>query len=329
MKPSPGGDHAAAAHLTCDRVGFVGTGVMGSAMAGRLLAAGQDVVVHNRTRARATDLEAAGAEWADRPADVTTASRVVLSCLRDTTAVEDVYLGAHGLLSAAGPGQVFVEHGTFAPDLARHLASSARARGAAFVDMPVTGGPDGARQGTLTAMAGGDLVVIDRVIRVVDAYCAEVTRMGGHGAGLELKLVNQLLVSVHMAVAGEAIEMLVRLGLDLGRARRVLTASWAHSTMFERTLTNVIAGRYAATGVIIDAMVEVQDLVAKLAEDIVTGAPVFATSRETFEDAVYAGAGGRDPAMLARLHLDADFGLEHHPPRHLSAGTADREEELP
>ncbi|PRX46618.1 2-hydroxy-3-oxopropionate reductase [Prauserella shujinwangii] len=285
--------------MSAHGTGFVGTGAMGTPMAGRLLARGHRLTVHNRTRARAAELERAGARWAATPAEVAARSGVVLSCLRDTAAVESVYLGPGGLLEAARPGHVFAEHGTFDPALARSLAGAAARHGASFLDIPVTGGAEGASRGELAAMAGGDAAALDRVAGTIGAYCASLTRIGDSGAGLELKLVNQLLVSVHLAAAGEAVSLLERFGLDLGLARDVLTSGWAHSAMLERTLTLVRAGRRTGTGATIAGLAEVQDLVAA-SLGTAGGFGVFAAARESFARAVREGAGADDPAHLAR-----------------------------
>jgi 3-hydroxyisobutyrate dehydrogenase-like beta-hydroxyacid dehydrogenase len=274
---------------------------MGTAMAGRLIAAGHTVVVHNRTRAHARSLEDAGAGWADTPAALARRCEVVLGCVHDTAAVEAVYLGPDGLIDAASPGQVFVEHGTFTAGLARRLGAAALARGASFVDAPVTGGPEGARTGVLAAMAGGDPIALHEVDQVLRTYCSSVTRTGDVGSGLELKLVNQLLVGVHMAVAGEAVALLERLGFDLGLARSVLTRGWAGSAMFERTLTHVATGQLTGTGATIGGMIEVQSLVADLLTEREMRAPVFAAAQSVFAAAVAAGGSADDPAALGHL----------------------------
>ncbi len=279
-------------------VGFIGLGVMGGAMARRLLAAGHEVVVHNRTVARAEALAAHGARVATSPAEVAAAADPVFACLLDGPAVEDVWLGPEGIVAAARPGQVLVEHGTFAPALAREVAAAAAARGAAFLDVPVTGGPEGARAGTLVAMAGGDPVALDRLRPLLAAYACDVVHAGASGAGLELKLVNQLLVGCHVAAAAEAAALLRALRIEPAAALRVLTAGWAASAMLERCLPRALRGDHAGDGAPIGGMVEIQRLVAALAAD--AGAPLrlVPTVRALFEDAVAAGLGDHDLSGL-------------------------------
>jgi 3-hydroxyisobutyrate dehydrogenase-like beta-hydroxyacid dehydrogenase len=286
--------------MSATTIGFLGTGAMGSRMVARLTEHGRQVVVHNRTRDHAADALAAGARWAEDPAEVAATADVVISCLRDTRAVTAV-LG--DLLPDARPGQVFVEHGTFAPETARELAAVAARRDAAFLDVPVTGGPEGARTGQLSGMAGGDKDAFASVHEILGSYCARLMHIGPAGAGLELKLVNQLLVSVHVAAAGEAIALLCSLEQDLDAAHRVLLGGWASSAMLDRSLRNVIDGTLADTGATIEGMDEVQALVDRLLDAHAQDAPVFAASRNLFRHAVEAGRGSADLATLGLLDL--------------------------
>src|SRR5579864_5200533 len=174
---------------------------MGSRMAARLAGAGYSLVVYNRTPGRASALP--GATVVATPAEVARQSDVVCGCLLNGAAVEAVYLGSEGLHGGSRNGQVYVEHGTFAPELARRLARLLQERGAAFLDAPVTGGPEAASIGQLTMMAGGPLAALTAVSEILQTYAGRLSYVGQSGAGLELKLVNQLLVSCHVAAAAE------------------------------------------------------------------------------------------------------------------------------
>jgi 3-hydroxyisobutyrate dehydrogenase-like beta-hydroxyacid dehydrogenase len=291
-------------------IGFIGVGAMGGAMATRIAEAGHQLIVHNRTPSRAEPLLAGGAVWRATPALVARDADTVLSCLRDTAAVEEVFLAPGGLVDTAREGQVFVEHGTFSPALARTVASRLRAKGSDFLDVPITGGPPGAAAGTLVAMAGGSKAALRQVAETLQAYCRSVVRVGEVGSGLELKLVNQLLVSAHMAVAGEAVALLHRIGIQPDLARSVLTGGWADSAMLGRSLDHVTADLLEHTGVTVDGMVEVQALVAELTEQAGVEASVFAASRTSFARAAALGAGQKDPAVLGRMTVGELDGAE-------------------
>jgi 3-hydroxyisobutyrate dehydrogenase-like beta-hydroxyacid dehydrogenase len=283
-------------------IGFLGLGVMGAAMATRLIQAGHEVTVFNRTRARAQSLARLGAQVADSPRELAGRCAQVFGCLLDTAAVESVYTGRDGALAAARPGQIFVEHATFAPESARRLADAAAERGAYFLDAPVTGGPDGAAAGTLVAMIGGDPDGVHRVRDVLGAYVDQALHVGPVGAGLQLKLVNQLLVTTHMAAAAEAAVMIDRLGLPKELSVRVLTSGWAASAMLTRVLPPALDGDYAGRGATVGGLIEVQRLVGDLAERADTPLAVFPAAREVFARAEAAGLGGGGAAGLVEVY---------------------------
>lgn len=289
-------------------VGFVGAGVMGLPMAHHLLHQGHELTVHARTPARVQSLIDAGAHRAATPAEVAARSEVVIGCLLDEQAVREVYLGEKGLLAATVPGQVLVEHGTFAPALARELAAHAAERGAGFVDVPVTGGPQRARDGRLTGIAGGAPEHLDAVRPLLHAYCTELVHVGPIGSGLQLKLVNQLLVSVHVAAAAEAAALIGRLGLPPEESKRVLMSGWAASTMLDHCLPAALSASTAASGSTIGGLAPVQAVVADLARSLDVSLQVFPAAQELFTAQVRAGASRSDLAQLARAY-DPEAGL--------------------
>jgi 3-hydroxyisobutyrate dehydrogenase-like beta-hydroxyacid dehydrogenase len=281
-----------------EAVGFVGLGTMGGRMAARLLAAGHPVVAHTRTPAHGRPLAALGAELVASPAAVAERCDVVLGCLLDSAVVEHVHLGPSGLLSVARRGQVFAEHGTFAPALARRLAAVAAERGATFLDAPVTGGPEGAAAGSLVCMVGGEAAAVERAAPAVGAFAREVVRVGPSGAGLELKLVNQLLVAVHAVAAAEAAALLQRLDVPWPVAERVLTSGWASSAVLARSLPRVAASDYAGSGAPIGLLLEVLPLVAAVCQERGVDAELFRYAHETLARATDAGLGELDIAGL-------------------------------
>jgi 3-hydroxyisobutyrate dehydrogenase-like beta-hydroxyacid dehydrogenase len=282
-------------------VGFVGLGAMGSHMATRLIGAGYALVVYNRTAERAEPLARLGAQTAASPRDVVNRADVICGCLLDGAAVEDVYRGEAGLIGASRKGQVFIEHGTFAPDLARAVARELHASGAAFLDAPVTGGPEAALAGTLTTMVGGDGAAVAAASEVIGAYAARVCYVGPSGAGLELKLVNQLLVSCHVAAAAEAAAMIRRLDLPLDAAAEVLNSGWAESAMLRRGLRRLGDQQLDESEATIGGLVEPQRLLAELAEQAGLSLTLMPIVAEMFQRATVEGLGDSDLAALVRL----------------------------
>jgi len=280
--------------MDAPRVGFVGLGAMGSRMASRLVAAGYNVVVHNRTRGRETDLVGHGASAVSSPADVAANADIVFGCLLDDDALRQVYLGDSGMVATARRGQIFVEHGTFSPALARELAAALAGRGAHFVDAPVSGGPEGASAGTLTAMVGGEERHVAVVSDLMRTYCAHPVHVGPIGAGLGLKLINQLLVSTHAAAAAEAAVLIARMQIPLDIAAAVLNTSWASSAMLSRLFERRLADVDAASQATIGGLATPQRLVRELLTAHQFAPAVSNAALDLFTDARARGRNDRD-----------------------------------
>ena len=197
------------------RIGWIGTGVMGAAMAGHVLGRGFALTLTTRTRARAEPLLQRGAAWADTPRAVAEASDVVVLTVGFPEEVRAVVLGPDGVLSAARAPQVLVDMGTTPPSLAAELAAAGADRGVAVVDAPVSGGDVGAREARLAIMAGGDPLTIEALRPLWEAVGKGWTHMGGPGAGQHTKMVNQTLIASTMVGLCEALLYAHRAGLAL------------------------------------------------------------------------------------------------------------------
>jgi 2-hydroxy-3-oxopropionate reductase len=216
------------------KVGFIGLGNMGGPMAANLLRGGVGLSVYNRTRSRAETLAEYGAHICDSPAEVARRADVVLSALADVPASRALFLGATGLAAAARRGQIFADHGTVDLETTREAHAAFARRGAAFLDAPVSGGPEGAREATLSIMAGGEAEAFARARPIFELMGKTVIHMGPSGAGTAAKLANQLLVGVHTLAACEALALGRRAGADFPKLIEVLSRSWGASRMLER-----------------------------------------------------------------------------------------------
>ena len=280
--------------------GYVGLGSMGSRMATRLVAAGLPVVTWTRS-GRSID----GAQPVRRLHELTARCPVIVGCLLDDSAVESVYLGAGGILESAAPGTLLVEHGTYSPALARRIGDEARVRHVTFVDAPVTGGPEGADAGTLVSMAGGDQNALDAHAALFAHYLARIERVGPIGSGLALKLVNQLLVSVHIVAVAEAASLLIATGIDTDRAISILGGGWAASAMLERELPRALRGEFESAGATIGNFIAVQELVADAIDEAGIRSRLLPEARALFSEAVAAGWRQADPAALVTMYTPA------------------------
>jgi 3-hydroxyisobutyrate dehydrogenase len=199
------------------RIGWIGTGVMGRSMAGHLLAAGHELHIHSRTRAKADELIDRGAVWHDRPADAARESAVVFTMLGFPADVRAVALGPAGVIAALPPGGILVDCTTSSPALAMELAESAAARGCCALDTPVSGGDVGARNAALSIMVGGDVAAFERVRPLLGSLGKTVVHHGPPGSGQHAKMVNQILIAAGMVAVCEGLLYARACGLDLDK----------------------------------------------------------------------------------------------------------------
>lgn len=214
-------------------------------MCGQLLRSGYQVTVSTRTRARAEELLAGGAAWADTPAGVASRSDVVFSMVGYPEDVREVLLGAEGALTAARPGSVLVDMTTSEPSLAQEIAERAAAAGVHSLDAPVSGGDIGARDATLSIMVGGRPEVFDAVKPCFEAMGSTIVLQGPHGAGQHTKMVNQILVASTMVAMSEGLMYAARMGLDietvLSSVINGAAGSWSLSNLAPRVVRGDLA----------------------------------------------------------------------------------------
>ncbi len=196
------------------RVGYIGLGLMGKAIATNILKAGFPLVVHNRSRAAVDELVALGAKAAFSPAEVASQVDVVFTNLPDSPDVEQVALGEKGIIEGAHPGLIFVDNSTIKPATARHIARVLGEKGVLCLDAPVSGGDIGARNATLTIMVGGPAEALEKVMPVFRAMGKTVTHVGDSGAGQVAKAANQIMVAAQMVAMGELLLFAQKAGVD-------------------------------------------------------------------------------------------------------------------
>lgn len=217
---------------TKPRLGFIGLGLMGSAMAEMLLAQGYELAVWNLEPGPADLLAEKGAIPKSSPAEVAKSSDVVLLCVLDTPAVESVVFGPSGIASAGQGAKVLVDHSTANPEPTRALATRLKAeRDIDWVDAPISGGPSFARQAKLTIMAGGDKDVFKSVRPIFKAYARNITLMGPVGAGQATKVINQAISGVSYVLMAEVLRLAEESGIETRKVPDCLHGGHADSTM--------------------------------------------------------------------------------------------------
>ena len=217
------------------KVGFIGLGNMGRPMAVNLLNAGADLMVHNRSQEVVHALADMGAEAATSVAQVASGSDLVLVCLPNEETCERILMGEEGVFANTKSGTIVVDHSTVSVGLSRTAAKRAQERGTQFLDAPISGGPDGAKAGTLSIMVGGDEDAFENARAEFEMMGANVVRFGASGAGTAMKLINQLLTCVHTVAAAEAFNLANTAGVDIRQATDLLQKSFGGSTMVGRS----------------------------------------------------------------------------------------------
>jgi 3-hydroxyisobutyrate dehydrogenase-like beta-hydroxyacid dehydrogenase len=278
-------------------LGFIGLGKMGRPMVGRLLAAGFTVHVFNRSSGSIEELAAEGAQPCTSAAEVGRRSELVMTALPTLAAVVDVY---RELTPGARPGQVYIDHSTVNPELSRRCAEELQARGADFLDAPVSGGPAGAVAGTLTVMVGGRAEVLERAADVLGAYGENIRLCGPTGAGEAVKLVNQLLVAIHTLASAEATVFAQRLGIQPELLLETLGTSFGSSRMLSRNLPR-FAGRDFSPATPVDLILKDLRLIESEAGRMALDLRLGRLATDVFAEAAAKGLGGEDMASLLKL----------------------------
>ena len=293
-------------------VGWVGAGVMGAAMCGRVLDAGYPVAVTTRTKAKARGLLERGAVWADTPAEAAAASDISFAIVGFPEDVREVFLGGDGLLAGASPGDMVVDMTTSEPALAVEIAERAAGMEVSAVDAPVSGGDVGARNGTLSIMIGGEEEAVERARPVFEAMGKTIVRQGGPGAGQHTKAVNQMLIAACIVGLSEALLYGRRAGLDLESVMESVSGGAAGSWSLSNYGPRMLAGDFEP-GFFVDHFVKDMDIALREAASMRIPAPGLALARELYVSLQAQGLGqkGTQSLILAMARM---AGFEWDPP---------------
>ncbi len=282
------------------RVGFIGLGAMGCPMAGNLLRAGHEVTVCSRRAVSRAPLVELGAGAAATPAELAAGCDAVFTMVTGTADVESVVLGADGVVHGARPGSVVIDTSTIDPAATRTIAAALAERGVDMLDAPVSGGPQGARDATLSIMVGGRADVLARVRPLLDCLGAAVRHMGAHGAGQATKACNQLLLLVTAQGVAEALTLARRAGLDAGQVREALLAGMASSRVLD-FFGDRMARRDFDAGIESRLYHKDLDIVLRLAHDLGIALPAGAVTMQIVNGLHGQGRGRDDLSSLITL----------------------------
>jgi len=280
-------------------IGVVGLGLLGHAVAARLIAAGQRVIGYDVVRERGDALKALGGEVAASVAAVAATAELVCTLLPSLAAVEDVILGADGIAKAARPGTTVVQMSTISPTLTERLAREVTARELGFLDCPVSGTSGMVERGQGVIFVGGERALFDRWQAVLDAILPRPIHVGRAGQAMTLKLVANLLVALHSAAAAEALTMARRAGLDLGLVLEVLGSGAATSRMLEVRGPLIAKGEFPAQ-MKLDLFMKDLHLIQDAARDVGAPLPLTDVAERLYGSVASEGHGGEDLAVVVR-----------------------------
>lgn len=285
------------------RLGYLGIGLMGEPMTQRLLAAGYEVAVWNRSRDKLAKVLAAGACEAATPAELAAGRDIVMMCLTDTDAVEAVVFGPGGVVEGAARGAILVDFSSIDPEATRRLAGRLREEaGMGWIDAPVSGGVPGARDGTLAIMCGGETSQVERARSVMAHMAQRFTHMGPSGAGQTTKLCNQVIVGCTLAAIAESVRLAERAGVDVARLPEALKGGFADSGPLQLFAPRMAERAFEPPLGHIHTMLKDLDNAGAAARQAGSPLPMTATARELLRQMQANGQADACATALIRLY---------------------------
>lgn len=271
-------------------VGWIGTGVMGTSMAGHLLNAGYPLGVYTRTASKAETLLSQGAQWFDHPRDLAAQHDIVISIVGYPEDVEEIYCGDSGVLHAAGETRcrIAIDMTTSQPELARSLFEKGAAAGVAFLDAPVSGGDVGARNGTLSIMVGGDEKVFSEVAPIFEILGSEVRLQGGPGSGQHTKMVNQTIIASTMIGMCEGLVYARKAGLDPESVLKSVSGGAAGSWSLSNLAPRILNGDFEP-GFFVEHFVKDMGIALEECERMDLDLPGLSLARSLYQEVVATG----------------------------------------
>ncbi|WP_457027996.1 2-hydroxy-3-oxopropionate reductase [Kitasatospora sp. P5_F3] len=281
------------------KIAFIGLGIMGSPMAANLVKAGHDVTGFNLTQPPIDALVAAGGKGASSIADAVKNAEIVITMVPADPQVEQVILGADGVLANVAEGTLVIDMSSITPQTSIKVEAAAKPKGIRTLDAPVSGGEAGAIEAVLSIMVGGDAADFAEAKPILDALGTTVIHVGPAGAGQTVKAANQLIVAVNIQVLAEAVVFLENAGVDLPAALDVLGGGLAGSTVLNRKKANMI-DRQFAPGFRIDLHHKDMGIVTDAARAVGAALPVGAVVAQLVASARANGDGSLDHSALLR-----------------------------
>ena len=286
--------------MSITTIGYLGIGVMGQGMVPNLVKAGYEVRAYNRTPEKAEAMRAHGAQVVTTVTEAVQAADLVMYCLSNDDAVEQLVWGEGGVLASVSQGQIVVDMSTVHPQLSLREHQAFAERGVAFLDAPVFGSRNEAADGGLWIVVGGDEAVFAQAQPVLEALSETLHYMGGPAKGTSMKLVGNLVVAMQLEALGEAMVLAQKAGLDPRAVLGVLHVTDFKSPIFDGVGAALVA-RDFGVHFALEHMLKDANLIARFAQDLNSPIPAAAAVRETIKGAVNQGWGKENASALIKM----------------------------
>ena len=298
------------------RLGFIGVGMMGKPMATNLLKAGYELTVLDLNAAAVEELVGEGAVRAEHPVEVMSQCEAVITMLPGSADVEQVVLGAQGLLSGIRDEHLVIDMSTIDPMVSKRLALEINSAGGEMIDAPVSGGETGAINGTLTIMVGGPAAVLDRCSEVLAVMGNKLIHAGNEaGMGGKVKLVNNMITGISMIATSEAFLTGLKAGLSMETIVEVVGTSSGNTWVLQNHFPNTVLKNQHEPGFMLDLMYKDVGLALALADDVGVPVPIAGLARQVYQSGRTAGLGRKDFSAVWK-HMAKAAGVHQLDPPH-------------
>ena len=282
------------------KIGIAGTGKMGTGIAARLKSVGHDLLVWNRTQAKASAAMALGATWCATPKDLIQQSDIVICLLTNEQALDDVYFSANGLLSASAPGKLIIEMSTVSPDKQAVMAEKASKVGVKYLECPVGGSIGPAKEGKLIGFVGGSAEDLEMARPLLEQMCKRVEHVGNHGAGSMMKLAINLPLLVYWHTFAEALSLIQPLGLDPKRVVDIFSETSGGPNLLKNRgafiAQSLIDGKSDTVNVTLNTVIKDLNAMRTHAQTLDRKLPLTELAMANFEASAKSGLGDADAA---------------------------------
>ena len=283
-----------------EKIGFIGLGIMGRPMAKNLIKAGYKLVVYDKF-AKLDDVVALGAEGAASNKELAEKSDVIITMLPNSPHVQEAVCGANGILEGVKSGAIVVDMSSIAPAASQEVGAALKAKGAAFLDAPVSGGEPKAIDGTLAIMVGGDKAVFDKVKPILEKMGSSVTLVGGIGSGNVTKLANQIIVALNIAAVSEAFVLATKAGVDPQAVFDAIKGGLAGSTVMNAKVPMILDGNFKP-GFRIELHIKDLQNALDTAHQLGVPIPLTASVMETLQALKNDGRAANDHSAIVKFY---------------------------